>query len=101
MVASLTVRLLVLEEKDWENDRGRETEKGSVGGDSDGEIGPRHWGSNLEAKQLHKQDQQGAGETKCPAKDTPVSHASTGQVGPMCCDTERHAGEQQGSYTHP
>lgn len=79
MVASLPVEPLVLEEKDWKNDRGREAEEGSIAGDSDGEIGPGHRGSSLEAEQLHKQDQQGAGEAERPAKDTPVSHATTGQ----------------------
>lgn len=101
IVANLAMGPLFLEEKKWEDDRGREAEEGGVAGDSDGEIGPGHWDSGLEAELLHQQDQQGAGEAERPAEDAPVSHASVKQWGSVCCDTERHTGEQQGSYTHP
>lgn len=101
MVPSVAAVRLVPKEIDRKDDRGREAEEGSVAGHGDGEIGPGHWGSGLETEQLHEQDQQGAGEAERPAEDAPVGHASAGQIGPVCYDAERHAGKQQGNYTHP
>lgn len=101
IAAGVIIYPLVFEEKKGKDDGGRKAEKSSIAGHSYGEIGPGHWGSGLEAKLLHQQDQQGADEAEHPAEDAPVTKATIWNGGSMCCEAERDAGEQQSSYAYP
>lgn len=83
-----------------EDDGGGQTQKSGVAGKRDWEVLPWNEGSALEAKQLHKQDEQRAGEAEGPAEDAPVS-CSVCNSATVYGHGEGHARESQGCEPCP
>lgn len=83
-----------------EDDGGGEAEERGVAGERDREVLPGDGSSGLEAKELHKQDEEGPGETEGPAEDAPVSSAVV-ESAAVDRHREGHAGEGHRCQTGP